>query len=1094
MTTLPAGFNETLVTTNSNLSRPTAMEFSPTGQLWVLEQDGDTKVVDLIQGTTSVAGSLSVDSRGERGLLGIAFDPRFDGAGPNVDHVYLFYTAMLPSAHNRVSRFVVNNAGTQSPTLGAETIVLEIEPEPDGDGSTNHNGGAIHFGVDELLYISVGDHNADGSQFRGSAHVSQRLDSLQGKLLRIDVTSDQFPDDPNRNYAIPPTNPFIDNNPSTFDETFALGLRNPYTFAVQPEGGKIFVNDVGQSQWEEINQASAGANFGWASEQTVDGFASGFESVAPSYALVGVYANPVMAFDHSSSAPSPAGCAITGGAFYPTGGQFGEQYAGKYFFADYCGDFIRVFDPADPGSLAVPDTSSSFASGLTSGAAVDLKIDQGGRLYYLARGGTGEIYRISTDSLTLTSQPTNVTASPGQIATFTVVASGTGPLSYQWQRADSLSPQTFVNLAGENSPTLSIADLQLSENGDQFRVVVTNANESTTSNPAILSISVAAQAPDISLQPADVRANEGQDATFRVVSSGSATLTYQWQRADRTNPAQFQLIPGATSSEYTLAAVDTNDDGDRFRVVVRNSAGVEISRVAKLDLNRSPQATIIATPTYAFGDVISFSATATDPEDGVLPASAFTWTIDFGHRTHFHPHVEPSSGSRDGSFVADFIEPDPDQAYHVRLDVVDSDGATHTSFAEVQPRTVLLTLLSRPFAVPLLIDGESFVGAQQSVIGSVRGIQSPELQNVGGTDYLFSSWSDGGDAAHAITTPDQNTTYVAQFLPAPLMVTFADNAISEAGGSTTATVTRRGNISQTIEVTLRVDDHTEASIPSTLFIPAGQASASFLVLGLDDAELDGPQAVTITASSARHSDGQETLHVFDDEGAKLSLSVSNTSFSEDAGPSVAFGTVTRNTNPTLPLTVALSVSDASEVRVPETVTIPAGESSTEFPIDAVDDTSVDGVQLVQVIAAADHFESDAETLRVSDAESWRNPFQAGDVNADGMVTAIDALLIVNELGRREFSDPSSWELTPRLNGTLPFFDTNGDGYATAIDVLLIINLMSRISSGDGEGELTIPTRDSIESVRLEGTVDLLARDHLKRTETEASCLPIASLF
>ncbi|GAG27535.1 unnamed protein product, partial [marine sediment metagenome] len=261
---------------------------------------------------------------------------------PNADNIYLYYTATTPNIHNRLSRFTVNNAGTTTPTLGTETIVMEVAPEPQGDGSSNHNGGAIHFGLDGNLYIAIGDHNADGSSFRGANHVSQRLDFQHGKILRIDVSGDDFSADPNRNYAIPTDNPFIDGDTTTFDETWTLGLRNPYTFAVNPDTGRIFINDVGEGTWEEINDGIAGANLGWASEGSPGGFAEGFEASAPSYVTIGTYSNPVMAYDHSSSAPSPFGCAITGGAFYPTGGTFGNGYAGMYFFADYCGNFIRV--------------------------------------------------------------------------------------------------------------------------------------------------------------------------------------------------------------------------------------------------------------------------------------------------------------------------------------------------------------------------------------------------------------------------------------------------------------------------------------------------------------------------------------------------------------------------------------------------------------------------------------------------------------------------------------------------------------------------------------------------------------------------------
>lgn len=389
LTALPPGFRETLITTSSDLSGPTAMEFSPTGQLWVLEQGGRAKLVRN-DGTTHTALTLTVDSAGERGLLGIAFDPTYDGAGPNTDFVYLYYTTPRASttdpSNNRVSRFVVTGAGTTTPTLGSELLLRELPPEnEDGiletDGNTNHNGGAIHFGPDGKLYVAVGDHNYDNAT--QSLDVAQTKDTPFGKILRI-----------NADGTNPSDNPFFTGSTTDWPGAiWALGLRNPYTFAFQPVTGKLFINDVGENTWEEINEGQAGANYGWAGWTGVAApLWEGFESPPPPWAD---YHDPVMAYDHSSSLPSPAGAAITGGVFYPANSRFGSAYAGKYFFADFGGNFIRVFDPAVPGSVNTPDTSTSFASSLTTGGPVDLKVDSAGNLYYLARGGTGEIYRIS---------------------------------------------------------------------------------------------------------------------------------------------------------------------------------------------------------------------------------------------------------------------------------------------------------------------------------------------------------------------------------------------------------------------------------------------------------------------------------------------------------------------------------------------------------------------------------------------------------------------------------------------------------------------------------------------------------------------------
>ncbi|HEY2892604.1 MAG TPA: PQQ-dependent sugar dehydrogenase [Pirellulales bacterium] len=384
LTALPTGFTETLITSASDLTAPTAMEFSPTGQLWVLEQGGRAKLVRA-DGTTQTALTLSVDSAGERGLLGITFDPAYDGAGPNTDFVYLYYTTPRSSptnpSHNRISRFTVTGAGTTLPTLGSELILRDLPPENEDnnlatDGDTNHNGGAMHIGPDGKLYVAVGDHNYDVTP--QSDDVSQTLTTPFGKILRL-----------NLNGSNPSDNPFFDGSTTDWQgATWALGLRNPFTFAFQPGTGRMFVNDVGESNWEEINDGQRAANYGWAGSTSP--LWEGFNSPPPSWTN---YRDPIMAYDHSSSAPTPAGVAITGGAFYPANGNFGSAYARKYFFADFGANFIRVFDPAHPGTVSVPDTSVGFASNMTTAGPVDLKIDAAGNLYYLATGG--EIYRIS---------------------------------------------------------------------------------------------------------------------------------------------------------------------------------------------------------------------------------------------------------------------------------------------------------------------------------------------------------------------------------------------------------------------------------------------------------------------------------------------------------------------------------------------------------------------------------------------------------------------------------------------------------------------------------------------------------------------------
>jgi glucose/arabinose dehydrogenase len=339
---VPAGFVErTLVT---GLSAPTAMSFAPDGRLFVCQQGGALRVIRNGRLLPDPFVSLTVDSSGERGLLGVAFDPDF----ATTPYVYVYYTVPAPGAHNRISRFLADG----DVATGSEDIVLELDPL---SGATNHNGGAIHFGPDGKLYAGVGE-NANGSN-------AQSPSNLLGKMLRI-----------NKDGSIPSDNPFFNDPLYTGNNRaiWALGLRNPFTFAFNATGTRMFINDVGQNTWEEINDGIAGANYGWAIHE-------GVANDPP-------YRDPLLVYAHGGG-PS-TGCAIVGGAFHDTAKvSWPADFAGDYFFADLCSNWIRRFD-------ATLGTNTAFATGI--GIPVDLAIGPEGDLYYLARG-FGAVGRISTD-------------------------------------------------------------------------------------------------------------------------------------------------------------------------------------------------------------------------------------------------------------------------------------------------------------------------------------------------------------------------------------------------------------------------------------------------------------------------------------------------------------------------------------------------------------------------------------------------------------------------------------------------------------------------------------------------------------------------
>ena len=317
-------------------------------------------------------------------------------------------------------------------------------------------------------------------------------------------------------------------------------------------------------------------------------------------------------------------------------------------------------------------------------------------------------------------------------------------------------PATVVTFAtGITSPV----DLKVGRNGSLYYL----ARGSGGATGVVRRISYSAETPSITSHPTSKSVAPGASVTFSVRASGPAPLSYQWQR-NGVN------ISGATAQDYSLVAA-AGDNGARFRAIVSNSFGNVLSNEATLTVtsNRAPTGTITQPAVgtlYNGGSVISYAGTATDPENGTLPASAFTWRVDFHHDTHSHPFVPSTSGVRSGSFTAAKTgHTETNVWYRIFLTVRDSAGATHTTFRDVQPRKVNLTIATNPAGLQLRLDAQPVSTPRTfgSVVGVVRGLGAPATQVAGGRTYEFVSWSDGGAASHNISTPATNRTYTANY-------------------------------------------------------------------------------------------------------------------------------------------------------------------------------------------------------------------------------------------------------------------------------------------------------------------------------------------
>jgi len=610
--TLPAGFTETAIAVG--LSAPTAMAPAPDGRVFVCEQGGSLRISKNGALLPTPFVTVPVDSAGERGLLGVALDPNF----PSNQYVYVYYTVPSP-AHNRLSRFTANG---DVAVPGSELILLELD---NLSSATNHNGGALHFGGDGKLYVGVGD-NATGTN-------AQSLTILFGKLLRI-----------NKDGTIPTDNPFYNQATGKYRTIWAMGLRNPFTFGFDAQSGRLFIDDVGQSLYEEIDDGAAGANYGWPNCE------------GPCSPSNPSYTDPWFFYGHGQ------GCAIAGGDFYsPQTPTFPASYQGDYFYADYCGNWIRRIDPATK-------TVSGFATNASS--PVDVRVGYDVSLYYLNHGD-GSLHKVvytGSNAPVITQDPLSQLISVGHPVTFTVAASGQAPLSYQWRK-------NGANIGGETDSSYTIASVQLGDSGEQFDCVVSNSSGNATSAAATLTVTTdQPPLPVIAFPPPPINYAAGDTINFAGSASDPedgnlppASLT--WWINFHHNTHYHPFMPptsGITSGSFTVPVLGETSPNVWYRIHLSavDSGGLTSETYADvlpltstITLKTNPaglQITLdgqpMTSPQSVLG-VVNMTRTLGAPSPQVLGGTAYnfvSWS-DGGAQTH-----DISTPPTDTTYTANF--------------------------------------------------------------------------------------------------------------------------------------------------------------------------------------------------------------------------------------------------------------------------------------------------------------------------------------------------------------------------------------------------------------------------------------------------------
>lgn len=415
--TLPPGFQQTEYAVQFN---PTSFDWDPSGDMWITGRDGRIYRRPAASGPSVEVGRVTnLDISGERGLLGIVVDPDFA-----VDPwIYVYYTDAGPPPRNRVVRYTWNGTSLVTPVLileGPDLVTI------------GHNAGDLRFGPDGYLYVTMGNNLVTG--------VEQDPGSLLGKLLRI-----------GRDGSIPTTNPFA-SDPNARGEVWAYGFRNPWRISFD-DTGALFIGDVGDATWEELNVGIAGANYGYPQTEGPD--PPGVPGVT----------YPVFTYNHNGS-----GAAIIAGERMKAG-NFPAQYVGDFFYTDFT---LRTIFRLELDEAFVPGANEVFVSGIDP-LPVHIRVGPDGALYY-AGINYDRIYRVAYVGGANSLPIAVATAAPmhGPVP-LGVQFDGTAssdpdmdPLTYLWNFGDggsstAAAPFHTYTTPGERIATLTVNDGQAND-------------------------------------------------------------------------------------------------------------------------------------------------------------------------------------------------------------------------------------------------------------------------------------------------------------------------------------------------------------------------------------------------------------------------------------------------------------------------------------------------------------------------------------------------------------------------------------------------------------------------------------------------------
>lgn len=506
-------------------------------RLFIVERKGKIYIVDSL-GVKNSTPFLDIDSivndgNDERGLLGLAFSPNYSTNG------YFFIYYIDNSGNSQIARY--SRLNTNQANASSRQVVLSVT-QP---GFSNHKGGNIQFGPDGYLYCGFGDGGSGGDP----NNYSQNTQVLLGKMIRIDVSS--LP------YTIPSSNPYVGTAP--LDEIWASGLRNPWKWSFDRLNYNMWIGDVGQGAWEEIDfqtsTSSGGHNYGW---RCYEGNASYNSAGCLSSSN---YTFPIYVYPHSGA---NAGCSVTGGYVY-RGIKYNSLF-GKYLFSDYCTGNIWGLS-----SSYIFTDYGNFSSGLSSfGENIY------GELFFV-NVNNGNLYKVITTECNPVAYITNSDTTFACNGPAVLKALYNPELTYQWKK-------NGVNINGATSSTYSTS------NNGTYTVVVTNSNGCSNTSQSKVVKNNKPQAP---IFGDTTFCTGGQAALHTNLVAG---LSYQWQKYN------VNILNANSDTYYATTAAS-------YRVIVTNNLGCTIaSATKKVTGPPSPGTTLNGNIAQCIGDSVEIVA------------------------------------------------------------------------------------------------------------------------------------------------------------------------------------------------------------------------------------------------------------------------------------------------------------------------------------------------------------------------------------------------------------------------------------------------------------------------------------------------------